>query len=293
MSTGNKLNSKKLLPSYFTSELNGYYEGREAQSIAHLVIEDLTGKDMLKIFTEKEEGWQKDELKRINVILDRLRDGEPIQYILGYTEFYGMRLSLNPGVLIPRNETEELVEWVISENRERAEGCRILDVGCGSGAIAIALAKELPGAEVFAVDVSEEALKICEKNAEINSAKISFSILDILNPSGKLSNQKFDLIVSNPPYVLESQKPFLETRVKEMEPSLALFVPDTEPLLYYRAINSFAGERLERGGSVYVEINDLLARETLQEFGRVFSNLELRQDINGKDRMIKASHGKE
>ena len=292
MSNQEMQEAKKRLPAYFVRELSGYYDEMEARNIAHWVIEDLTGMDMLKLFTGKDEAWNKDELDRIIVILERLRAGEPIQYILGYAEFYGLDLKLGPGVLIPRNETEELLEWIISENIDRADGFRILDIGCGSGAIAITLAKELPGAEVVAVDISEVALRICEENADKNSVRVSCSYFDILNPSGKLADQDYDLIISNPPYVLESQKPFLENRVKEMEPSLALFVPDTNPLLFYNAIAAFAKERLKPGGEVYVEINDLLGQETLKEFSLIFSDLELRQDINGKDRMIKASNEK-
>ncbi len=287
------INLKKLLPAYFSSELSGYYDKREAQSLSNWVLEELTGKKNFEVFAGPDKEWDRDEIKRIEQILNRLKDGEPIQYILGYTDFYGLKIGLGPGVLIPRNETEELVEWIISKRKNMNNGCRILDIGCGSGAISIALAKNLPEAEVFAVDISERALEICSDNAKENSVNMTCGILDILNPSGNIAELDFDVIVSNPPYVLESQKPFLENRVIEREPSLALFVPDTDPLVYYRAIADFGSGHLKPGGEIYVEINELFARETINEFGRLFSFTELRQDIHGKDRMIKASNGKE
>lgn len=283
---------KKFLPGYFSDELFGYYEKREAQNLARWVIEDLTKKEALEIIAGPDLEWNEEEKGKIIKILEGLKQGDPIQYILGYTEFHGLHLNIEPGVLIPRNETEELVEWVLSEWKNQSKPCRVLDIGCGSGAIAIAIAGNLPEAEVYAVDISEKALSVCYENAKRLAVNLSCEKLDILNPDGNIAKLDFDVIISNPPYVLESQKPFLEKRVSAKEPALALFVPDKDPLVFYRAIADFASKRLRPGGKVYVEINDLLGIETRQEFDLWFERTELRQDINGKDRMIKASNGK-
>ncbi len=293
MAIQKKQKQKKFLPAYFSNELAGHFEEREARNLANWVLEDITGLEAMKVLTGEDEVWMDSEIEKIDHILQRLRAGEPIQYILKQADFYGLRLGIGPGVLIPRNETEELVEWIISDWKSVLCGFRILDVGCGSGAIAIALAKNLPMAEVFAVDISEKALKTCVKNAKKHSVKLSCGIMDILNPSGELASLEFDVIVSNPPYVLESQKPFLKKRVSAHEPSLALFVPDTDPLLYYRAVTDFGSKQLKHDGKIYVEINELLASETLGELRTQFSFTELRQDIHGRDRMIKAAYGKE
>jgi len=281
----------KSLPVYFSTELVSIYEDREARNIAEWVIEHLKREKLLH-FVVGEEEWSKDEREKIGIILSKLKNGEPIQYILGSTEFYGLDFELFPGVLIPRNETEELVEWVLSDEINHQKGCRILDIGCGSGAISLSLAKNLPDALVSGVDVSEIALKHSVINAEKLHVNFSCGKMDVLNPEGIFAELKYDVIVSNPPYVLESQRPFLEKRVTEKEPSSALFVPDTDPLVFYRAIAEFAKSKLNPDGRVYVEINEELGKETLGEFENRFSSTELRKDLNGRHRMIKATNGK-
>ncbi len=291
MSIPKEFIKKKRLPVYFSSKLSGYYDDREARNLASWVIEHLTGKSSLEIMLGNEE-WGKKEEEIIEVILERLQCGNPIQQILGYTEFFGLKLDLDPEVLIPRNETEELVEWVLTDKICTTKGCKILDIGCGSGAISLALSKSLPDAMVYAVDVSDKALKVSIMNAERLMLNFCCGKMDILNPSGIFSEMKYDVIISNPPYVLESQKPLLESRVSEKEPSIALFVPDNDPLLFYRAISEFADKRLKPGGGVYVEINEQLPQETMGEFDKRFAVSELRKDIHGRYRMIKASNGK-
>lgn len=291
MPNGQKFGMKGLLPSYFTHKLAGLYDEREAKSLARLVLEDMTGKSSAALLIGDDSNWSRDEEARIDNILNKLREGDPIQYIMGYTEFFGLKFSLGPGVLIPRNETEELVEWILSDETNHSDGCRILDIGCGTGAISVTLSKNLPVARIFAIDISEVALEYSVTNAEKLGAAMVCGSMDILSPSGFFAEMEYDVIVSNPPYVLESQKPFLEKRVTEREPSMALFVPDTDPMLFYRAIADFASQRLSEEGRLYVEINEQLSAETLREFDRRFSKTELRKDIHGKYRMIKATNG--
>jgi len=282
---------RKHLPADFARELLSVYKEREARSLANWVIEDVTGKPAMKVLTGNDDEWSTEDAARIENILGRLKEGEPVQYILGYSFFYGLVLDVGPGVLIPRGETEELVEWVISEWENKSRGCRILDIGCGSGAIALALAKNLPDAEIFAVDISENAVRTCLHNAEKLNLKVTCGLMDIMEPSGKFAGVVFDVIVSNPPYVLESQKPFMEKWITEHEPDMALFVPDNDPIVFYSAISEFGENHLKPGGNIFVEINELLGRETIREFEMLFSTVELKKDISGKNRMIMASHG--
>lgn len=297
-------------------KLSGFYPDRELQSIGRLLMEFLTGLTWVQIRLNQAKEFTHDEEIRISSILDRMIKHEPIQYILGETEFYGMKLKVRPGVLIPRGETEELVEWVIKcgssdrgprfrgddrENRLRGDvkgqACndpdlrlRVLDIGCGSGAIAIALAKYLPDAEVVASDISEEALQLTQENAALHNISVTLITLDILSFQGTC-HPGYDIIVSNPPYVPLGEMTSMDLHVVEYEPKTALFVPDEDPLLFYRAIAEFAASHLNPGGQVYVEIHDLLGMETTNVFRKWFSIVELRKDIHGKDRMIRAYHG--
>jgi len=317
-------------------KLSGIYPDRELQSIGRLLTEFLTGLTWVQIRLNQEKEFTMDEQNRINSLLDRMIKHEPIQYVLGETEFYGMKLKVRPGVLIPRGETEELVDWIIKAqgprlrdqgsrlkaqgSRLKAQGSRlkaqrekglsILDIGCGSGAIALALAKNLPDAEVVAADISEEALQLTRENAVLNGlgdethnyaslrtlhldilAKESFSVIPANAGTSPLYSDLFDIVVSNPPYIPLSEKTSMNHHVIDFEPEMALFVPDNDPLLYYRAIADFAGTHLNPGGQVFVEIHDRLGRETTEVFGKWFSIVELRKDIHGKDRMIRAYHG--
>lgn len=305
-------------------KLSGFYPDRELQSIGRLLMEFLTGLTWVQIRLNQAKEFTHDEEIRISSILDRMIKHEPIQYILGETEFYGMKLKVRPGVLIPRGETEELVDWIIKvqgarlKAQEKAQGARlkeegktegkkglrVLDIGCGSGAIAIALAKYLPGAEVIASDISEEALQLTQENAALHNISVTLITLDILSlqrtchpGEGRapltcaLHLEPFDLIISNPPYVPLGEMSSMDLHVVEYEPKTALFVPDEDPLLFYRAIAEFAASHLKEGGKVYVEIHERLGEETANVFRKWFSIVELRKDIHGKDRMIRAYHG--
>jgi release factor glutamine methyltransferase len=230
--------------------------------------------------------------------LSELLNQKPIQYIIGATEFYGLPFLVNENTLIPRPETEELVEWIVAESRNSATGSlKILDIGTGSGCIAISLAKNLPNAEVFAVDVSEKALAVAKKNADTNKVKVNFIQADILkiNDLVELPTSNFqlpthfDIIVSNPPYVRHLEKAEIKPNVLEYEPHLALFVEDTDALLFYRKIAELANENLAEKGKLFFEINQYLGKETLQlleKFG--FNSTELKKDIYGNDRMTRS-----
>ena len=218
--------------------------------------------------------------------LKLLKQHKPIQYIIGETEFYGLTFHVNEGVLIPRTETEELVECVIKQTSKN-NPIKILDIGTGSGCIAISIAKNLPNAKVYALDVSKKALDIAKRNASINKVEIEFIEADILNTE-TIADLKFDVIVSNPPYVREKEKPLMKPNVLENEPHLALFVKDEKPLVFYEAITQFAVSNLVETGGLYFEINEYLGSDMIDLLkSNGFRNIELKQDIFKKDRMIK------
>jgi len=214
----------------------------------------------------------------------RLKNFEPIQYILGETEFYGLKLAVNPFVLIPRPETEELVQWIIKS--QLPENCKILDIGTGSGCIALALKNELKNAEVFGTDISENALVVARQNAIKNNLDVDFFQADILKWE-KIDWKTFDVIVSNPPYIRESEKKLIHPNVINHEPASALFVADSNPLVFYRSIAIFAKKQLSGNGLLFFEINENLGSEMKKMlicFG--FSEIEIRKDINRKNRMV-------
>ena len=228
-----------------------------------------------------------------------LHNEKPIQYIIGETEFYRLPFYVNQHVLIPRPETEELVEWIISlpNSSQKEKNLNILDIGTGSGCIAISLAKNLPNASVFAIDISKKALQVAKQNAVLNEVTVEFIEYDILSsniiqtPSirGKNLNLKFDIIVSNPPYVRQLERQEIKNNVLNYEPHIALFVENDNPLLFYNHIIDFAKENLTKNGKLYVEINQYLGQETvtlLKEKG--FTNIELKKDLFGNDRMVRA-----
>ena len=222
-----------------------------------------------------------------------LKQQKPIQYIIGETEFYGLPFKVNESVLIPRPETEELVEWVLSKV-DKNKTIHILDIGTGSGCIAISLAKNLPNSKVYGLDVSAEALKTAKLNAESNKVHVEFIKADILEVESRRPkiDTNFDIIISNPPYVREQEKEFMNPNVLENEPHLALFVKDENPLLFYDAITQFATNNLAKEGELYFEINEYLGNAMIELLNdNNFKNIELKQDIYKKDRMIKGIKG--
>jgi release factor glutamine methyltransferase len=222
--------------------------------------------------------------------LEQLQKEIPIQYLLGKTSFYGLEFEVNPAVLIPRPETEELVEWIIQSQKSevRSQNVKILDIGTGSGCIAISLAKNIVNAEVFAIDVSKKALATAKKNGEINQVKVTFLEKNILETDDL--EQQFDIIVSNPPYVRELEKQEIKKNVLDNEPHLALFVADNDALIFYRKIAELAQKNLSPKGQLFFEINQYLGIEMLILLEKMdFQNIELRKDIYGNDRMIKGT----
>ena len=222
-------------------------------------------------------------------ILNELSTGKPIQYILGKTEFYGLPFLVNPSVLIPRPETEELVDWAINSLKtEINNSAHIIDIGTGSGCIAISIKKHLPDFKVSAIDISATAIQTATKNAKLNQVEVEFSEEDILNPKAT-KTKKYKVIISNPPYVTLLDKRQMHTNVTDFEPHNALFVSDDDPLIFYRFIAKFAIKHLDQNGLLFFEINESYGQETvnlLDELG--FKEISLRKDLSGKDRMLKA-----
>ncbi|MDD4922435.1 MAG: peptide chain release factor N(5)-glutamine methyltransferase [Bacteroidales bacterium] len=270
------------------SRLGSIYSQNEIKSIARLLLKQLAGLNSVQIYSGKDTKFPDGTTNILNHAVDQLVHGEPIQYVLGKTEFFGLDFNVRPGVLIPRPETEELVELIL-KNHENQQ-IQLLDIGTGSGCIAISLAKNIPMAKVSAWDISREALAIAGENAKLNNVSIAFSIKDIreFEHFGQESG-KWDVIVSNPPYVCQSEKAEMEDHVLNHEPHLALFVNDDDPLIFYRHIASYAVQNLKKGGALYVEINSHLGEETLRLIQKYhFDKAELLQDLSGRDRMIKA-----
>jgi release factor glutamine methyltransferase len=272
---------------YFIQELTPLYDAGEAESFFYLTLEAKHQLKRVDLALQPDLAFSESELKIWSFILDQLKKEIPIQYLLGTTHFYGLEFEVNSAVLIPRPETEELVDWIIQSSKVQSK-LKILDIGTGSGCIAIALAKNLPNAQVFALDVSEQALATAKKNAEKNQVQLSFIHQSILETEDLA--QEFDIIVSNPPYVRELEKHEIKNNVLDNEPHLALFVEDNDALIFYRKIAQLAQKNLKSEGQLYFEINQYLGKETLNlllEMG--FKNCELRQDIYGNDRMIQCS----
>jgi release factor glutamine methyltransferase len=265
---------------YFKAELLGVNQEGEVISWAYIVIQYLLDYSRSDCIIHSNQLITPEITDRIQQIVEQLKTQQPLQYILGKAEFYGMKFQVNEHTLIPRPETEELVGWVLQENFDSA-----LDIGTGSGCISIALAKH-SNATISAIDISEMALKVAKGNAAINEVKIDFIQQDVLQAQ---CLQKVDVIISNPPYVLASEKQKMKTNVLQYEPHLALFAPDKDPLLFYKKIGNLAAKSLNCGGKLYFEINEQYGSEILEILSEIgFVDMALKKDINDKDRMIKA-----
>lgn len=345
---------------YIREELSDIYPENERSSFTRILFSDLFKISSVQLISNENNRFADNDFKRLKTAVNRLKNFEPIQYIVGYTEFYGLKFQLSPAVLIPRPETEELVDLIIRENRtlvastgsateasttstgsvaeivpepEPVEGGlstnriskkkpNILDIGTGSGCIAISLAKNLPDAQVFALEISSDALEIAKRNAlnngvevsdfdyfdklnkrlsqritepetftelaEVVEGGISFIHDDILNYRKEFYDETYDIIVSNPPYVTVSEKQRMEKNVLDFEPNTALFVEDNNPLVFYKAITQFAQQHLSSNGKLYFEINEQFGKEVkelLLSFG--FSDVGILKDINGRDRIVR------
>lgn len=305
----------------FIQELSPIYDAGEAESFFYLILEEKNQLKRIDLALNPDLTFSGEEIQLWNSILEQLKLEIPVQYLLGKTSFYGLDFEVNENVLIPRPETEELVEWIIQSTKvevgstkvevgstelEAGSGklgvgspmIKILDIGTGSGCIAVSLAKNIPNAQVFAIDVSEKALATAQKNAVINEVEVNFIKTDILktNDLEKLptSNSplptKFDIIVSNPPYVRELEKQEIKKNVLDNEPHLALFVEDNDALVFYRKIAELAQKNLSPNGQLFFEINQYLGQEMVELLEKMsFKNIELRKDIYGNDRMMRGT----
>lgn len=266
-------------------ELGSYYNEGEVTALTRIIATEILGiapatyylKDCVTLSTEEE--------ATLSATIERLKRHEPIQYIQGYTEFCGLKFKVNRATLIPRPETSELVEWIAGDYKGKA--VNILDIGTGSGCIAVSLAHRLPLSNVTAWDISPEAIATAAENSKENKTKVTFEIVDILTHCP--AKKQFDVIVSNPPYIKENEKSAMHKNVLDWEPHTALFVPNNDPLIFYRTIAQKAMTMLTTGGTLYFEINRAHGAETMNMLADFsYKNIELRQDFAGNDRMIKA-----
>jgi release factor glutamine methyltransferase len=283
MSISNK--TIKAIRLYLSKELNEIYKEPEINAIANIIIKTIIGVTRLHQLYMPEYDVSRDQYEKIMNICEELKTGKPVQYILGETIFYDCTIRVTEATLIPRPETEELVDLIIKENKGYTG--TLIDIGTGSGCIAIALSLKLPEAIITGIDISDEALLIAKENATLNKTSVTFIKRDILNIDYETIN-KAGIIVSNPPYVRKSEKIYMNRNVLDFEPHIALFVEDSDPLVFYRAILKLAEKILLPGGKVYFEINEALGKsmtDLFELFG--YSGIEIVADINGKDRIIK------
>ena len=296
-------NSVRDCRKYYASQLEPIYGSDEANALIMILLKHYFNIDRVRIALEPELRLSESEMLTLHFAVKELLKNHPIQYVLGETEFCGLRFFVNESVLIPRPETQELVEklavssYQFSSFRPKRSGVEkspanvsILDIGTGSGCIAISLAKLIPNSDVTAVDVSEKALEVAKKNAEANGVIVHFVHDDILQPTiAELIDNQFDIIVSNPPYVCECEKSEMRANVLDHEPSSALFVPDSDPLVFYRKILEFAQKALKPDGQIWFEINEKFGKETAELcHSKGFKNVEIIKDFREKERIVRA-----
>ncbi|WP_035648002.1 MULTISPECIES: peptide chain release factor N(5)-glutamine methyltransferase [unclassified Flavobacterium] len=272
----------------FIKELSPLYDAYEAESFFYLILEDKHKLRQIDLALNHELNFSEKDFVVWDSLLDDLKNEVPIQYLLGKTSFYGLDFEVNENVLIPRPETEELVEWIINENKGNSKEIKILDIGTGSGCIAISLAKNIPNAKVYAIDVSKKALETAKRNAINNNVEVTFMLKNVLEL--EILKSDYDIIVSNPPYVRNLEKVEIKKNVLDFEPHLALFVDDNDALIFYRKIAELAKKNLLEKGQLYFEINQYLGKEMNDLLEKMnFKNIELRKDIYDNDRMIKGN----
>ncbi len=278
----------KELKKKFHNQLSDLFPKTEIDSFFYFLLEEYTGLKRIDLTLQPNYNISNKNINAFSQALDRLKKEEPIQYIIGKTEFYGFPFIVNKHTLIPRPETEELVSWILNTiQTSNKKPIQILDIGTGSGCISIALKKNNPDVSIYALDISSEALEVAKQNAERNNVSIHFIHKDILTTSDL--NQSFDIIISNPPYVRELEKKEMKNNVLKYEPELALFVPNKNPLIFYQKIAQLASKSLTENGILFFEINEYLFSETeklLLDIG--FHSIEIKKDIFGKNRFIKA-----
>jgi len=276
---------------FMQKQLGGLYPDSEIRTMTYRTLESVCNLNQTAVLRDKDKQLSANQTKRIEDIIEDLRNFRPIQYILGETEFFGLPFKVNEQVLIPRPETEELVELIMENGEWRMENeeLTILDIGTGSGCIAVALAKKLPHAKVYAMDISEKALAVAEENAKLNQVHIQFIQQDILQLGFSIPNSQFSIIISNPPYITPSEKTNMAPNVLNYEPQEALFVPEDRPLLFYEAIAEFSIHYLKSDGRLFLETNSLFGKSVAEMLRRRgFRNVELKQDLAQNDRMVSA-----
>lgn len=273
----------------YLDQMPGFYDHEEIKEIASLAVQHVCNisKSYYKLHKNKDLLLaQETSLIRI---LDELRFGKPIQHVLGTADFYGLLFKVNSAVLIPRPETEELVDWILTSIKmENISSNKILDIGTGSGCIPITLKKNMPSSEIFAMDISKNALKIAQENCILNQVQINLLEGDILDVDFQIPDHEFNVIVSNPPYIKQSESEQMHPNVLEYDPHEALFVPDNNPLVFYDSIASFSMNHLTPGGYLFLEINESLGKETAALLETKGFKTEIKKDLQGKERMIRA-----
>lgn len=270
------------------SSMSKIYDDSEAKAIAHLLLENITGWSKLQRLTNKDQLLSPNQFQILNNSIVRLTKGEPLQYVLGEQYFMGLNFTVNSSVLIPRPETEELVQWIIDDNQSR-QTCSIIDIGTGSGCIPISLKNKMKSAFITAVDLSVDALKVAKQNALKNKVLIDFLELDFLVEINWFQLNKFDVIVSNPPYIPWAEQAMLHQNVRDYEPTMALFVADEDPLIFYKKLVAFGKQHLNELGSIYCEIHQDFSEATKAVFlENGYKQVEIKKDIFGNPRMIKA-----
>jgi len=289
---------------WLTGQLQTIYDREEAANISALGMEHLSDLTRLERSLKKETPLNVHQLHHLTEMTQRLLKHEPVQYVIGVAWFAGLKLYVDPTVLIPRPETEELVDWIIKDVKagglpvfnndenvaDKTTELKIIDVGTGSGCIALALKKAMPLAEVWGCDISEEALNVARRNGSESNIRVDFQGLNFLDEAQQKFLPSIDIIVSNPPYISDKEKEILAENVLSYEPHAALFVPMDDPLIFYKALAKFGKKRLHDGGSIYVEINENSGQEVLQLFSEQgYKNVEVRKDMQGKNRMVKGS----
>lgn len=278
------LNSYK---KWFNEQLQHLYDADEIKSMLTIVAYEVLRLSRVDLVLKDNESLSEAQIVQLNNVLSQLQQEIPIQYIFEKAYFYGYEFKVSPATLIPRRETEELVEWVLSEmNRQPEKKWRVLDIGTGTGCIPISIKKEFPLAEIFAMDISTGALKIAKENAEKLNALVIFIEQNILSTT---QLDSYDIIISNPPYVRNLEKAEIKKNVLDYEPHLALFVEDNDPLIFYRKITQLAQKSLTENGLLFFEINQYLGEEMQQMVAEYFKTIELRKDLQGNDRMMKCS----
>ncbi|WP_298300125.1 peptide chain release factor N(5)-glutamine methyltransferase [Hydrotalea sp.] len=271
-------------------ELFEMYSDREAANIADMMIEAVTGFNKINRIMHPEIILNKEQISLLQQYSNELAHYKPVQYVLQNAWFYGLPFFVNESVLIPRPETEELIAWLLDSTKQYTHPISVLDIGCGSGCIAVSIKHQRPKFRVSAIDISEKALTVAKKNATTHLASIDFKNIDILNNNNWSQLDSYDCIISNPPYIAWSENEVMAKQVVAFEPHEALFVPDNNPLLFYTTIAQFAKSHLANNGLLFLEVNENLAIETAQALNKLGFSTNLKKDLQGKNRMLQAKY---